>query len=345
MIKSNVTVFIEFIDLIKRDKEGLEGYKDISNYYGFMAKICGSEKNNIVEFINYLITSRVQEYIEFDIEIDILVPLLDLQGELNKEWANWHSNIGLKSDVDNERFNEFRKKCFELETKSPGRGEILYRETRLFIINNPIIENANFIKNQLALKKVRVNERETAFEYLKQCYDFINIEKEYDVCCTCGYVLKYNNETSHNFCNGKQERKLLKRGTGIAREPIYTAFIKPGRFEVLCYEEIKKSEFDVILFPEIEKEGDILVVINENKIYLDMKAYNRTEELLKEIMGNSENGIKDKYKNRWIIVPELYYKEAEELLRNILNKYGSRLYSIPQLIQKLMRVRDEYASK
>lgn len=338
MLRGKTNELFELIQLIKYDKENLNEYRRIEKYYEVMNKI--GEFNNLNEFIVCLTSIPVNEYIRIGEDGEAYPILLDKNGELNEYWSDWYINLGTKREVDDKRFNEFRKKCFELEQYNVGLGELLYRETRLFIINNPILDNIDKVNLELRKNGVtKISHRNIAKEYIEQCYFIINENKEFYICETCGYPKYINNkEASHNLCNAKYIKKNIAKGSVIARYEIYNDIIKPGRFEKLCFSRLSKEGFETILFPEIEREGDILVTINNTKYYLDMKAYNQAGDLAKELMlEGSEWNIKNKYKNRWIIVPDIFYIEQRECLEGILNKNGSRIYNIDDVINKLRR--------
>lgn len=339
MEKLRVSELIEIIQLIKYDKSNINDYKDINKYYKYMQKSFGC--CSLVRFIQILTDIPVINYVEFDDLIEDESPLLNKDGSLFDYWDEWHINKGSNREIDNKRFNDFRDKCFELEKQNNGAGDILYRATRLFIILNPIIESVDYIAFLLTQSGIKNRKhKEIAIEYISQCYEVLNSNKTFQICNVCKYIKDI--KVSHNLCNGKYEDKLLKNGTLIARPSIYNDIIKPGLFEKSCFDKLITAGFKAIIFPEIEREGDILVTINNKRYYLDMKAFNNADDLKKELLSNiNMNIVKDKYKNRWIIVPDLYYVEQREYLGALLNRNGSRIYNINDLIHKLKREEEE----
>jgi hypothetical protein len=335
MDKLRVSELMELIQMIKYDKSNIDDYKDINKYYKYMQKSfnCCS----LVKFIEILTNIPVINYVKFDDIIENESSLLNKNGSLAEYWDEWHITMGSNRDVDNKRFNDFRDKCFDLEKQNKGAGDTLYRATRLFIILNSIIESIDsigFILTQSGIKNRK--HKDIAIDYITQCYEILKSNKTFQVCNVCGYIK--DTRVSHNLCNGKYEDKLLKNGVLIARQAIYNDIIKPGLFEKSCFEKIVTEGFKAIIFPEIEKEGDILVIINDKNYFLDMKAYNKPEDLSKELLENiNTDKVKEKYKNRWIIVPNLYYVEQKEYIGSLLNRNGSRIYNIDDLINKLKR--------
>lgn len=328
---------LKIINHIKNDKTGIDEYKDLNSYYKLMYKYLPSK--NIVDFINNLINIPVCEYVD---KIDKDISLLDSDGTLNSYWDEWHIRLTSQGRQDDIRFEKFRQKCFELWNIDKQAAEELYRITRTYIIENPIIESADEIKYIFinSKKLIPVLYRNLAIEYVRDCYDILKIKKEFKVCSCCGYVKNIDSDmVIHRLCNPKYEDNIFNRGTLIVKPEIFYSIINPGRFEYEVFNALLKSGFDATIFPEIEKDGDILVNIYGKQIYLDMKAYNYAENLYSELTNNKT--LKDKYRNRWIVVPDLYYKEQMEFIGHLLRAGGSRLYNIEDLLNKLKRVAGE----
>lgn len=334
-----ISELMELIKIIKYDKSNIDDCKDIKKYYDYMQKSfnCCS----LVEFIKILTEIPVTNYVKFDEPIKENSSLLNQDGSILEYWDEWHINKGSNRDIDNKRFDDFRQKCFYLEEKDNGVGDALYRATRLIIILNPIIDSIDNIGFLLAKSGMKNRKhKDIAIEYITQCYEQLKNNKIYEICDVCGYIK--DPKVSHNLCNAKYQDKLLKNGMLIARQSIYNDIIKPGLFEKLCFDKLVAEGFNTVIFPEIEREGDILVTISNKKYFLDMKAYNNPEDLRKELLDNmNTDKVKEKYKNRWIVVPDLYYIEQREHLRSLLNRNGSRIYNVDDLINKLKREEGE----
>ncbi|MEG2243662.1 MAG: hypothetical protein RSC87_09345, partial [Muribaculaceae bacterium] len=176
-----------------------------------------------------------------------------------------------------------------------------------------------------------------ALKYIKESYDLIRQEKEVEICNICGYVKRIDStDVIHRLCHPIYTKKLLKKGQYVAKPNIFTSIIQPGRFEIKAYNAIISEGFNARLFPDIETHGDILVDTSDGLIYLDMKSYFVNKNLHEELIQNDY--VKDKYKDRWIIVPDDYYEDQKRELQYILNRNGSRIYNISDLIDKLHRM-------
>lgn len=329
---------IKIIDFIKNDKIGMTSYKNIDSYYQLMYKYLPSK--NIVEFINNLVHIPVKEYID-DIEDDST--LLNTDGSLRETWDNWHIAMTSQGQLDDVRFEKFRENCFKLSESDMPAAEELYRLTRTYIIQNPIINKAEDIQYIFAdsIIKIPYAYRKIAMDYIRDSYDILKLSTNLRVCNTCGYIKNFNGKIIlHRLCNPVFSDKTFAQGTLVLKPEVFYAITNPGRFEYEVFKALLYQGFYSVIFPEVEKSGDIFVSIGGDGLYLDMKAYNYPEALYNELV--SPNGfLKEKYRNRWIIVPDLYYSEQFETIGDIIRSGGSRLYNIDGLINKLHRLVEE----
>lgn len=333
--KSRHEDLVKIIGHIKNDKVGISSYKNLDSYYELMYKHLPSK--DIVDFIHNLSTIPVSEYVD---NIEHNTPLLNADGTLNTLWDKWHISITSQGNLDDVRFNKFRDKCFELWETNMQAADELYRITRAFIIENPIIEDAENLRYIFIDTKTKIQSsyRKMALEYIRDSYDILKTPRNFKVCSTCGYVKNIDGKIlTHRLCNPTYAEKLLPQGTLILKPEIFNAITNPGRFEFEVYNALLNAGFDSIIFPEIERNGDIYVIINGDGLYLDMKAYNYAESLYSELV-NDNGYLKEKYRNRWIIVPDLYYQEQLEFIGSILRSGGSRFYNIKDLIKKLNKI-------
>lgn len=334
-LKSRHEDLIKIIGHIKNDKVNIVNYKDLDSYYEMMYRYLPSK--SIVDFIYKLISIPVSDYVD---DIDYNIPLLNADGSLNSVWDEWYIKITSQGKLDDIRFNKFRVKCFELYQSNPVAADELYRITRTYIIENPIVYDMEelryiFINSK---NKIPLSYRQIAIDYIRDSYNVIKIPVFYKICDVCGYVKSIDDKIIvHRLCNPTYKGKLLSQGTLVLKPEVFHSITNPGRFEYMVYRSLLEEGYITTIFPEIEKNGDILVSVNGNNIYLDMKAYNYTEELYHELV-NDNGYLKDKYRNRWIIVPDLYYSEQLEYIGDILRVNGSRLYNIDDLLKKLSRI-------
>lgn len=339
-MKNTKDVLMEFITFIKNESVGTNmNYKKIDILYEYKYKLF--ENCTLIDFIDKLCSLPVSEYIE-GIE-SIQEPLLDEECCLNDTWSKWHTDIfDTPSKKQDERFEKFRQECFKIQIKDPIQADELYRTTRKFIIENPILKDAQEIQFAFMGTKVNYSNKKIAIDYIKDCYNMVSKDTDYLVCSECGYVKDLEGiEIVHRLCNiPRFEEATLKRGTLVAKSMIYSSIIRPGRFEIKIFKALLEAGIEVRLFPDIEVDGDIEILINNQTIYLDMKAYYRNYDLKKEIL-NQHGYLKDKYKNRWIIVPDEYYLDQKRELQNIINSGNSRIYNKDDLIDKLIRMERE----
>lgn len=326
---------IKIIDHIKNDKAGISNYKNLDSYYKLMYKYFPSK--NIVEFVDKLINVPVRDYID---DIEDNATLLNADGSLVTTWDRWHITMTSQGQLDDVRFNKFREKCFELSETNMTAADELYRLTRTYIIQNPVVENAENIQYAFinAKAKMPYSYKKIAMNYLRDSYDILKSTIIFKICNKCGYVKNMDGKVIiHRLCNPVFEEKTFSPGTLILKPEVFNAITNPGRFEYEVYSSLLNKGYEAIIFPEIERKGDIFVSIGGDGLYLDMKAYNYPESLYSEL--TTSNGfLKDKYRNRWIIVPDLYYSEQLETLDDVLRTGGSRLYNISDLIKKLNRL-------
>lgn len=341
--KSRDEDLIKIIEYIKSDKAGILSCKNLNSYYEFMYKHLPSSKN-IVDFIDKLITTPVREYVD---NIEGNATLLNPNGTLNTVWDSWHIAMTSQGRLDDVRFNKFREKCFELSKINMPAADELYRVTRTFIIENSIIEEIEKLKYIFMATKISIpySYKKIAEEYIRDCYDFVKKSDNVKVCNVCGYVNYIDGkEIIHRLCNPIYSEESLMRGTLILKPEIFYAITNPGRFEIDVYNALLLAGYDPILFPEIERNGDILVNVCGRALYLDMKAYNYFHDLYIEL-ANEKGYLKEKYRNRWLVVPDLYYQEQLNVIGYLLKDGGSRLYNIKDLIKKLNRIAKEGNSK
>ena len=334
-MKNTQDTLMEFITFIKNEALGSNmNYKHIEILYDYKYKLF--ENCTLTDFIDKLCLLPVSEYIEGVEEIQ--ESLLDEDCSLNEVWSKWYTDIfDTPSNKQDERFERFREECFKIQSKDSKQADELYRATRKFIIENPILKDVQEIKFAFMGTKVNFSNKKIGIDYIKDCYNMVSKDMGYLVCNECGYVKGLEGrEIVHRLCNNRGfEEATLKRGTLIAKSIIYSSIIRPGRFEMKIFESLLKSGINARLFPDIEVDGDIEISMNNQKIYLDMKAYYRNSDLKKEIL-NQNGYLKDKYKNRWIIVPDEYYLDQKRELQNIINSGNSRIYNKSDLIDKVI---------
>ncbi|URZ04701.1 restriction endonuclease-related protein [Clostridium felsineum] len=321
---------VKLIGHIRNDKAGISENKKLNSYYELMYKYLPSK--DIVDFIYKLRSVPVSEYID---NIEENNALLNSDGTLNSVWDNWYIRMTSEGRLDNVRFDKFRSKCFELSESNMKAAEELYRITRKFIIENPVIEDSEKLKYIFMNTNIKYSYKKEAIEYIRDCYYILKVQQSFNVCNKCGYVNHIDGKRIiHRLCNPKYIEKIIKQGTLILKPEIFSAITNPGRFELEVYRDLQKEGFNPTLFPEIEKKGDICIDVGDNNLYLDMKAYSYSEDLYNELVDESNN-LKDKYRSRWIIVPDIYYKEQLEFLGPVLKTGGSKIYNINDLINKL----------
>lgn len=336
-MKNTQDVLMEFITFIKNEALGANmDYKRIEILYDYKYKLF--ENCTLTDFIDKLCSLPVSDYIDGLEETQ--EALLDEDCSLNEIWNKWYTDIfDTTSKKQDERFEKFRDECFKIQIKDNKQADELYRTTRKFIIENPILKDVQEIKFAFMGTKLNYSNKELGIDYIKDCYDMVSKDTNYLVCNECGYV-KYleGREIIHRLCNiPKFEEVVLKRGTLIAKRTIYSSIIRPGRFEIKIFEGLLEAGIKARLFPDIEVNGDIEISINDQKIYLDMKSYYRNTDLKKEIL-NHNGFLEDKYKNRWIIVPDEYYLDQKRELQSIINSGNSRIYNKDDLIDKIIRM-------
>lgn len=339
-MKNTQDVLMEFITFIKNEALGTNmDYKHIDIVYDYKYKLF--ENCTLIDFIYKLCSLPVSEYID-GIE-EIQEPLLDEECCLNNAWSKWHTDIfDTPIKKQDERFEKFREECFKIQDKDPKQADELYRTTRKFIIENPILKDVQEIQFAFMGTKINCSNKKIAIDYIKDCYNMVSKDTNYLVCSECGYI-KYleGKDVVHRLCNNPQFKETtLKRGNLIAKSMIYSSIIRPGRFEIKIFKALIESGIKARLFPDIEVDGDIEILINNKKIYLDMKSYLQNSDLKGEILNKNEY-LKDKYKNRWIIIPNKYYLDQKRELQNIINSGNSRIYNKDDLIDKLIRMEME----
>lgn len=334
-LKVNQTTLFDFILLLVR-KNSLDNdsSRDIETYYVYKDRFF--ESVNLLQFIHNLAELKVCEYVEGVQDVD--TPLLSPTGKLNPLWEQW-----LVKQIDNSNalimdkmFDEFRELCYKLQAIDREAAHILYLHTRVFIILNPIV-NPTSIKtflNGSCFPAKYSKYKEEAERYIKECYTLKRGIKKLEICSTCGYIFK-EETVKHRLCENKREWVEYNTPMYVAKPEIFNAIINPGRFEIEVFESLKKEGFSVRLFPDIETKGDIEVLIDGIHLYLDMKCYAIGDGLYNEVIENGR--VKQKYRNRWIIVADKYYKEQTRLLGRLLNNpsTNSRLLNIDDLIQEL----------
>lgn len=339
-MKNTQDILMEFITFIKNEALGTNmEYKCIDTLYDYKYKLF--ENCTLTDFIDKLCSLPVSEYIEGVEEIQ--ETLLDEECRLNEVWSKWHTEIfDTPTKKQDERFDKFRGECFKIQSKDKAQGDEVYRATRKFIIENPILKNRQEMKFAFMDKKLDFSNKQIGLDYIKDCYHMVSKDTCYLVCNECGYVKELEGrEIIHRLCNiPKFEEITLKRGTLIAKSIIYSSIIRPGKFEIKIFEALLEAGINARLFPDIEVDGDIEILVNNKLIYLDMKSYFRNTDLKKEIF-NKHGYLNDKYKNRWIIVPDEYYLDQKRDLQNIINSGNSRIYNKDDLINKLIKMQKE----
>lgn len=334
-LKVNQTTLFDFILLLVKKKSlDDDSSRDIESYYAYKDKFF--ENVNLLQFIQNLTELKVCEYVEGVQDIDI--PLLGPTGKLNYLWEQWlvkqidSSNMLIMDKM----FDTFRALCYELQKTDKEAAHILYLHTRRFIILNPIV-NPTKVKtflNGSGFPAKYSQYKEASEQYIKECYTLERGIRKLEVCSTCGYIFK-EETIKHRLCENKREWIEYSTPIYVAKPEIFNAIINPGRFEIEVFESLKKEGFSVRLFPDIETNGDIEVLIVGTHLYLDMKCYAIGDGLYNEVIEN--NRVKQKYRNRWIIVADKYYKEQTRLLVRLLNNpsTNSRLLNIADLIREL----------
>jgi hypothetical protein len=329
------------IDRIQYEKQNIIE-KDIREYYKLMYLIKGDTATTLIDFIIELAQEQVNKF--FDIEdVTTDTPLLTLEGELSHYWVEWSTNLITDAEQDNKRFNEFRDYCYVREKEISGVGDILYRDTRLFIIRKAILKSIDEIKIYLYSRRYKDGrDRLNAEKYIRASYMKYNEEMTIKICSYCGYPTELDGKSiNHSSCGAyKSEVVTLPPYSAILRPAIHRDIVKPGKFEIEVHDRLIESfsEATVIIYPYIETYGDISIQLigMDKPIYLDMKAFNDAISLKDELTKETnKKDLKSKYKNRWIIVPSLHYLEQSDLLKDILEKNNSRIYDIDRLIKEL----------
>lgn len=256
--------------------------------------------------------------------------ILDSEYNLRDEWRNYlFKNTGEK--FLKKRFIKLINLCLEIE-KNEGKdlGLKCYIFFRMdTVIRNPITSIMKF-KNELAiLLKDKFNlYKERFIELFKDFYERVKIKAKYKICNKCGYL--DNSNINHIFCK-KNKFKEVELGFDdwIIKESIYKDYTSVGLIERDVFDELKKEDFKVILYPNIEKEGDLKVIINNKDIFIDCKSYSNAIDLVEEIKKN-------KYLNRVIVVPDIYYEEHKEYIKaELSNDLSRKFFSIDSLIKYL----------
>lgn len=341
MVRADRRVLKKIIDRIQYEKQNLIE-KDINKYYDLMNLIKGDTGTTLIDFIIELTKEPVNKF--FDIEdITTDTPLLTIEGEVCPFWIEWSKDLMKESEQDNKRFKEFRDYCYMREEEKLGAGDVLYRDTRLFIVDKAILKDIDEIKIYLYSKRYKDGrDRLNSEKYIRDSYKIYSEEMTIKVCSYCGYPIELEGKAiNHSSCGSyKSEIVILPPYSAILRPSIHRDIVKPGKFEIEVYSKLveKFSEAEVIIYPYIETDGDVSIQLSgmDKPLYLDMKAYNNASDLKDELINNrNKKYIENKYKNRWIIVPSLHYVEQSDLLKDILEKNNSKIYDIERLIKEL----------
>lgn len=260
------------------------------------------------------------------------VTILDSEYNLRQEWRNYlFKNTGEK--FLKKRFSKLINLCLEIE-KNEGNnlGHKCYIFFRMdILIRNPIITISKF-KDDLAeilMGKFFIY-KDRFIELFKEFYEKVKAKAKYNICTNCGYLEETNR--NHVFCkNNKFKEKELGDNDWIIRESVYRDYTSVGIIERDVFDRLKEEEFKVTLYPEIEKEGDLKVIIKNKEIFIDCKSYVDVIDLVEELKI-------DKYKNRVIVVPDIYYKDQKEYVKSELPNYLSRKFLNLDSLVKYIRI-------
>lgn len=275
----------------------------------------------------------------------LLISLIDEYYKLRPEWINYL--FGNTGEVFlNKRFTKLIKLCLEIEEVE---GNNLGLESYIFfrmdiLIRRPIITISEFKDGLAIVLKGKFNTyREKFIGLFKEFYEQLKYKGEYNVCLNCGYLESSNYK--HIFCkSSKFKKEELDTKKWIIKESVYKNYTSVGLIERDTFDKLKSEEFDVQLYPQIEKEGDLKVVVANKTFYIDCKSYSNVVEL-------AETLKEEKYDNRLIVVPDIYYQEQKEYIdvlikeKHISSSLKGRFFNLQMLTDYLKGERKKHINE
>ncbi|MGL4873465.1 MAG: hypothetical protein ACRC30_02310 [Clostridium sp.] len=272
--------------------------------------------------------------------------ILDEKYNIRSEWIKYIYNIKDES-ISKKRFNALIKLCAEIKEKEGADFALrCYTFFRMDImIRRPVITMAEFRDALSTVLKSKINDYENKFiELFKEIYKigerFGGGYEEYIIgerCTNCNYFFSDNDP--HIWCvDAKRINESEKNYNRcyIIKPNAYKDYTRPGLIERDVFDKLKQNGFEVSLYPEMEKKGDLLINIEGEKVYIDCKTTENTEKLWVEVQNI-------KYKERIIVVQELYYENHKEYfkVKNKETQNNIKIYDLADLIKYLKTKRSK----
>lgn len=331
---------VENFNSLLRDINLFEEKEDLKKLYLDLQRarnqfICFNDCFQLTDFIRKL---AIISPADFGIQNDsgyinkgiYSLSILDSEYNLRDEWRNYlFKNTGEK--FLKKRFSKLINLCLEIEKKEENNlGLKCYIFFRMdTVIRNPITSIIKFKEELAVLLQDKFEVYKDRFiELFKEFYEKVKAKGKYKVCNNCGYWDDTSNK--HVFCKENKFKEIeLGSNDWIIKESVYKDYTSVGLIERDVFDRLKKEGFEVILYPDIEREGDLKVIIYNKQIFIDCKSYSDITDLVDEIK-------RDKYLDRVIVVPDIYYKEHKEYIEAELPNYLSRKFlNIDNLIKYL----------
>lgn len=313
---------------------------------------CFEECTYLSDFVEKL-TVKTGEDFNVDNSLGFLneellkLSILDFDYKIREEWIKFVFKTN-SENISEKRFKKLIKLCKEInEVEGNNLGLKCYIYFRMdTLIRRPIV-TINDFRNGLAECLVdkftkyleRFIELFKEFYVIESNFNELNYDKS-KVCSNCNYFFSELEE--HIFCkHNKFTYKELNMGVYVLKREVYNDYTKPGIIERDSFDRLKKEGFTVELYPNIEKDGDLKVILENKNIYIDCKSSKSAENLWEEIK-------KEKYIDRIIVVPDLYYLELKKYIEIKSNeKYGDtfkiEILNLDDLVNYLKKEKRKYS--
>ena len=325
--------------------------KNIGNLYlNFQLAIdnfqCFEECTHLSDFLEKLTVINGEDF-NIDNSLGILneellkLSILNFDYEIREEWIRFIFKTNSES-ISEKRFKKLIKLCKEInEVEGNNLGLRCYIYFRMdTLIRRPIL-TINEFRNGLAeclLDKFtkyleRFIELFKEFYVIESNFNELNYDKS-KICSNCNYFFSQLDE--HTFCKcNKFTHKELSMGIYVLKREVYKDYTKPGLIERDAFDTLKKEGFTVELYPNIEKDGDLKVILGNENIYIDCKSSKSAENLWEEIK-------KEKYMERIILVPDLYYLEQKKYIEIKSNEekenaFKVKIFNLDDLVNYLKK--------
>lgn len=314
---------------------------------------CFEECTCFIDFIEKLTIVKGKDF-NVDNSLGLLneellnLSVLNFNYEIREEWIKFIFKTN-SENISEKRFKKLIKLCKEInEVEGNNLGLRCYIYFRMdTLIRRPIV-TINEFRNGLAECLVdkftkyleRFIELFKEFYVIESNFNELNYDKS-KICSNCNYFFSELDE--HTFCKcNKFTHKELSIGVYVLKREVYKDYTKPGLIERDSLDRLKKEGFTVELYPNIEKDGDLKVILGNKDIYIDCKSSKSAENLWEEIK-------KEKYIDRIILVPDLYYLEQKKYIEIKSNeKYGNafkvEIFNLDDLVNYLKKEKRKYSN-